>query len=76
MANDHFTALGQDPHVAWLARWREQLARLQAEAVRKAQVFAAESVHKVEVAAVCELADRLTAELADARRPWWRRWRG
>lgn len=30
----------------------------------------------VEVAAVRELADRLTAELAEARRPWWRRWRG
>ena len=27
-------------------------------------------------AAVRELADRLTAELAEARRPWWRRWVG
>ena len=31
---------------------------------------------KAEVAAVRELADRLTAELAELRRPWWRRWLG
>ena len=26
--------------------------------------------------ALRELCDRLTAELAEARKPWWRRWRG
>ena len=26
--------------------------------------------------ALRELADRLTAELAELRRPWWRRWLG
>ena len=35
---------------------------------------AAEAVRKAEVTALRELADRLTAELAEARRPWWRWW--
>jgi hypothetical protein len=46
---------------------REQLAGT------KAALEAAVAVRKAEVGALRELADRLTAELADARRPWWRR---
>ena len=48
-----------------------------AETVAKAQIEAARdtatarmNLGKLEIAAVRELADRLTAELADARRPW------
>ena len=54
-----------------------------AKAVAEARIEAARdaaaarvSAAKVEVAALRELADRLTAELAEARRPWWRRWIG
>jgi hypothetical protein len=49
---------------------REQLAGT------KASLEAAETVRKAETGALRELADRLTAELAEARRPWWRRWFG
>ena len=46
---------------------REQLAGT------KASLEAAETIRKAETGALRELADRLTAELAEARRPWWRR---
>ena len=39
----------------------------------KARLEAAEDIRRAEVAALRELADRLTAELATARLPWWRR---
>ena len=53
---------------------REELqeARL-ALAVAVAERHAADEIRKAEVAALRELADRLTAELAAARRPWWRK---
>ena len=38
-------------------------------AVAEARISAA----RAETKAVRELADRLTAELAEARRPWWQR---
>ena len=50
-----------------LMETREQLAGT------KAALEAAETVRKAEVAALRELADRLTAELADARRSWLER---
>jgi predicted nucleic acid-binding Zn-ribbon protein len=50
-----------------LMETREQLAGT------KAALEAAVAVRKAEVGALRELADRLTAELADARRPWWRK---
>src|SRR3954454_14431079 len=71
--------------LAEVAELREQVARTEAErdaaeSVAEAQVEAARDAArarveaaKVEVAAVRELADRLTAELAELRRPWWRR---
>jgi predicted nucleic acid-binding Zn-ribbon protein len=71
--------------LAEVAELREQVARTEAErdaaeSVAEAQVEAARDASraraeaaKVEVAAVRELADRLTAELAELRRPWWRR---
>lgn len=67
------------------AELRERLAKAEtearaAEAVAEAKVEAARDVAsarvsaaKLEVAAVRELADRLTVEIADARRPWWRK---
>ena len=39
----------------------------------KAALEAAVAIRKAEVGAVRELADRLTTELAELRRPWWRR---
>jgi hypothetical protein len=42
------------------------------EAARTAAMARVEAA-KLEVAAVRELADRLTAELAELRRPWWAR---
>jgi hypothetical protein len=51
-----------------LMETREQLAGT------KAALDAAVAVRKAEVGALRELADRLTAELAETRRPWWRRW--
>ena len=53
--------------LAEIAEVREALARSMAE--RDAAV----TVGEARVAAVRELADRLTAELAEARKPWWRR---
>ena len=44
------------------------------EELTEARIVAARAEERA--AALRELADRLTAELADARRPWWRRWRG
>jgi hypothetical protein len=46
---------------------RERLAR--AETARDAAV----TIGEARVAAVREIADRLTHELAEVRRPWWRR---
>ena len=71
--------------LAEVAELREGLARATAaadtaKAVAEARVEAARdaaaarvSAARVEVAALRELADRLTAELAEARRSWWRR---
>ena len=43
------------------------------EELTEARIAAARAEERA--AALRELADRLTAELADARQPWWRRWR-
>ena len=48
-------------------------AKAVAEARVEAAAAARVSAAKVEVAALRELADRLTAELAEVRRPWWSR---
>jgi hypothetical protein len=73
---------------AEVAELRERLARAEAavdtaKAVAEARADAAKdaadarvTAARVEAKAVRELADRLTAELADLRRPWWRRWCG
>lgn len=70
---------------AEVAELRTALARAEAEAdtakaVAEAKIVAARDAAEariaaagVEVAAIRELADRLTAELAEARRPWWRK---
>ena len=60
--------------LAEVTELREALAEAEAEAraasdIAEARVDAA----KAKAAAVRELADRLTAELAELRRPWWRR---
>lgn len=60
--------------LAEVAELREALAEAKAEArsardIAEARVDAA----KAKAAAVRELADRLTAELVEARRPWWRK---
>ena len=55
---------------------RAKAGRENAEALRVAERDAAEAIRCAEVAALRELAERLTAELAAARKPWWRRWRG
>jgi hypothetical protein len=57
-----------------LMETREQLASARA-ALEAAQGVAAARVDavKAEAVALRELCDRLTAELEDARRPWWRR---
>ena len=71
--------------LAEMGELRAQLARAEArleaaEAMAQARVVAArESAEahvltaRAEAKAVRELADRLTAELAEVRRPWWRR---
>ena len=51
----------------------EQPWHSQNEAARLTERDAAEAVRRAEVTALRELADRLTAELAAARQPWWRR---
>jgi hypothetical protein len=78
--------------MAEVTELREKLARAEAEAKAAYDLGAAKAVtdSKQELfdasvaaskaqeraAALRELADRLTTELAEARRPWWRRWRG
>jgi hypothetical protein len=52
---------------------RAKAGRETAEAIRVAERDTAEAVRRAEVRALRELADRLTAELAEARRPWWHR---
>jgi hypothetical protein len=54
---------------------RAKAGRETAEALRVAEREAAETVRDAQVTALRELADRLTAELATARLPWWRRLR-
>ena len=73
---------------AEVAELRERLARAEAavetaKAVAEARMEAAlasadgrVSAARAEAKAVRELCDRLTAELLDARRPWWRRMLG
>jgi hypothetical protein len=64
-----------------LALLREELMEAREQlAGTKASLEAAVAIRKAETGALRELADRLTAELADARRelveayrPWWRR---
>jgi hypothetical protein len=61
--------------LAEVTELREALAGAKAQAkaahdIADARVTAA----RAEATAVRELADRLTAELVEARRPWWRRW--
>lgn len=63
---------------------RAELGHAQIQAARlEAQLEAAGEVRAAQVGALRELADRLTVELATARaelaqqrRPWWRRWTG
>ena len=74
-----------DALTAEVAELRERLARAEAavetaKAVAAARMETAREVAEARVAAtrieaktLRELADRLTAELLDARRPWWRR---
>ena len=60
--------------LAELTGLREKLARAEAGLDAAATVAEARiSAARAETKAVRELADRLTAELAEARRPWWRR---
>jgi hypothetical protein len=61
-----------------MADLREELARLKGEAEGRriaaaAELAAAEAIRRAEVTALRELVDRLTAELKESRRPWWRR---
>jgi hypothetical protein len=59
-----------------LTELREEITELRERLARaEADQNATERVRLAEVGALRELADRLTAELAEARRPWWRRWR-
>ena len=74
--------------LAEMGELRAQLARAEArleaaEAIGQARVDAARKsaearvlTARAEAKAVRELADRLTAELTELRRPWWRRWWG
>jgi hypothetical protein len=70
--------------LAEVAELREQLAVTRAERDIATGVAKAEVAVVIErAAALRELADRLTTELAEARaqiaeanKPWWRRWRG
>ena len=74
LANGLATDTAVTELLAEVTELREALAEAKAEA--KAAYAIAEArvdAVKAEAAAVRELADRLTAELAHARRPWWRR---
>ena len=67
--------------MAEVAELREQLARAEsmveaAKAVAKAEVAMAEARGEAQVAALRELVEELKLQLAEARRPWWRRWFG
>ena len=64
-----------------LARAQEQVAAARAVAVAdvataEARSAAQEAAAQAKEAALRELADELKAQLAEARRPWWRRWFG
>ena len=67
--HDVVTALPDDDLLAEIGDLREALAR--AEAERDAAV----TIGEAKVAAVRELVDELKAQLTEARKPWWRRWR-
>ncbi len=56
---------------------REQLARAEERAEAARAIAAADvATAKAEAVALRELVDELKAQLADARRPWWRQWFG
>jgi hypothetical protein len=56
---------------------RERLARAEERAEAARAIAAADvATAKAEAVALRELVDELKAQLADARRPWWRRWFG
>jgi hypothetical protein len=64
-----------------LARAQEQVAAARAVAVAdvataEARSAAQEAAAQAKEAALRELVDELKAQLAEARRPWWRRWFG
>jgi hypothetical protein len=64
-----------------LARAQEQVAAARAVAVAdvataEARSAAQEAAAQAMEAALRELVDELKAQLAEARRPWWRRWFG
>jgi hypothetical protein len=67
--------------MAEVAELRELLARTEVEreaarAVATAEVKAAREISAAEVAAKDQVLAELKAMLAEARRPWWRRWVG
>jgi hypothetical protein len=69
--------LGQDEEVARLLVERDEAlaeADYWRDAAHKAELAAA--TRKAEVASKDELIGELKAMLAEARRPWWRRWIG
>lgn len=70
---DHWRGLAEERgERAIRAEERAEAAR----AVATADVEAARRVAEAEIAAKQELIEELKAMLAEARRPWWRRWRG
>ena len=63
--------------LAEVAELREALAEARAEAKAAHDIADARiDAVKAKTIAARELADRLTQELAELRRPWWRRWIG
>jgi hypothetical protein len=67
--------------MAEVAELRELLARAEVEreaarAIATAEVKAAREAAAAEVAAKDQLLAEFKAMLAEARRPWWRRWVG
>jgi hypothetical protein len=67
--------------LAKVAELREKLARTESRlesvlSTLATEKAAAESTRQAEVAAKTELIAELKAMLAEARRPWWRRWVG